>query len=238
MPETQKSERIAKVIARSGLCSRRDAERWIEDGRVEVDGQVITTAATLVGEKTKIRVDGKPLPRVEKIRLWCYYKPSGLMTTHYDPEGRPTVFENLPEDLPRVISVGRLDQLSEGLLLLTNDGEYARKLEHPSSKLLRTYRVQAYGELNDDQLKLIRQGITIDGFEYRPIDIRELSVKNQRSWFQMTLQEGKNREIRKIMEYFQLRVLKLIREEYGPFSLDNLYPGEMYEVADPMRYFS
>lgn len=238
MTQETKPERIAKVIARSGLCSRRDAERWIEEGRVEVDGQVISAPGTCVDASSKIRVDGKPLPRLEKVRLWCYYKPSGLMTTHYDPEGRPTVFEHLPEDMPRVISVGRLDQLSEGLLLLTNDGEYARKLEHPSSHLLRTYRVQAFGELNNDQLDEIRRGITIDGFAYKPIDIKVLSVKGQRSWFQMTLQEGKNREIRNIMECFDLRVLKLIREEYGPFSLDNLYPGELYEVADPTRYFA
>lgn len=237
MSTIQKAERIAKVIARSGLCSRRDAERWIEDGRVSVNGEVISTPATLVDENTRVFVDGKPLPRLEQVRLWCYYKPSGLMTTHYDPEGRPTVFENLPQDMPRVVSVGRLDQLSEGLLLLTNDGEYARQLELPSSKLLRTYRVQAYGELEEEQLRMIRRGIDVGGVSYKPIDIRVLSCKGQRSWFQMTLQEGKNREIRNIMEHFDLRVLKLIREYYGPFSLDDLYPGELYEVSDPLRAF-
>lgn len=234
----QTAERIAKVIARSGLCSRRDAERLIEDGRVSVDGQIIDTPAILVDRHNVIKVDGKPIPRVENVRLWCYYKPSGLMTTHYDPEGRPTVFENLPEDLPRVISVGRLDQLSEGLLLLTNDGEYARRLEHPSSGLLRTYRVQVFGGLLDEQLEEIRSGISVDGIHYKPIKIKVLSVKGMRSWFEMTLQEGKNREIRKIMEHFDLRVLKLIREKYGPFSLGDLYPGEIFEVPNPQRYFA
>lgn len=233
----KKMERIAKVIARAGLCSRRDAERWIEEGRVSINGEVISTPATLIDESMRVFVDGKPLPKVEGIRLWCYYKPSGLMTTHYDPEGRPTVFENLPSDLPRVISVGRLDQLSEGLLLLTNDGEYARQLELPSSKLLRTYRVQTYGILEEEELAMIRRGIEIEGVAYKPIDIRVLSTKTRRAWFQMTLQEGKNREIRNIMEYFDLRVLKLIREHYGPFSLDGLYPGELFEVQDPLKLY-
>jgi 23S rRNA pseudouridine2605 synthase len=238
MTASHKPERIAKVIARSGLCSRREAERWIEEGRVEVDGQVTTTPGVCVDNPSQLRVDGKPLPRMEKARLWCYYKPSGQVTTHYDPEGRPTVFENLPRELPRVISIGRLDQLSEGLLLLTNDGEFARYLEHPSSELLRTYRVQVFGELNETQLGLLQKGITIDGFEYKSIKIKVLSVKGQRSWFEMVLREGKNREIRNIMDHFGLKVLKLIRERYGPFSLGNLYPGEVFEVIDPEEYLS
>jgi 23S rRNA pseudouridine2605 synthase len=236
MTLSSKPERIAKVIARSGLCSRREAERWIEDGRVAVDGRIISEPGTCVENPAQVRVNGKPLPKIEKARLWCYYKPSGLVTTHEDPEGRPTVFQYLPKDMPRVISVGRLDQLSEGLLLLTNDGELARKLEHPSSRLLRKYRVQVFGELHDRDLKIIQSGIKIDGFSYKPVDIEVLSVKGQRSWVQMTLQEGKNREIRNIMDYFGLRVLKLIREEYGPFFLGNLNPGEVFEVLDPEQY--
>lgn len=237
MRDNEKGERIAKVIARSGLCSRRDAERWIEDGRVSVDGVIISTPATLVYEGMRVFVDKKPLPRLENVRLWCYYKPSGLMTTHYDPEGRPTVFDNLPQNMPRVISVGRLDQLSEGLLLLTNDGEYARQLELPSSKLMRTYRVQVFGSLDEPQMDLIRSGIEVAGILYKPIKIKLLSYKGRRSWFEMVLAEGKNREIRNIMESFDLRVLKLIRESYGPFSLGDLYPGELYEIDNPQEYF-
>ncbi len=233
MSSLAKPERVAKVIARAGLCSRREAERWILDGRVEVDGQVIKEPGTTVTQQSQVKVDKKPLPILEKVRLWCYYKPSGLVTTHQDPEGRLTVFETLPKEMPRVISVGRLDQYSEGLLLLTNDGEFARKLEHPSSGLLRTYRVQTFGVLNERQIAIIRKGVTIDGFAYRPIDIRILSEKGRRAWLMMTLQEGKNREIRNILDFFQIQVLKLIREEYGPYSLGNLMPGEIQEVIDP-----
>lgn len=233
MSSSIKAERVAKVIARSGLCSRREAERWILEGRVEVDGKFIDEPGTTVEDPSQVRVDRQPLPSVETARLWCYYKPAGLLTTHKDPQGRPTVFEHLPKDLPRVISVGRLDQFSEGLLLLTNDGEFARMLEHPSSQLKRTYRVQTFGVLREDQLRTIRNGIHIEGIAYKPIEIKVLSVKGRRSWLLMTLQEGKNREIRNIMDFFQIRVLKLIREAYGPFDLGNLQPGEILEISNP-----
>lgn len=232
MPE-QTQERIAKVIARSGLCSRRDAEQWIKEGRIKVNDKVIEEPGTKVGESDRIVVDGRPLPQKETVRLWCYYKPSGLVTTHKDPQGRPTVFEDLPRDMPRVISVGRLDQYSEGLLLLTNDGEFARQLEHPSSKLERTYRVQVYGGLSQNQIDQIQRGINIDGFKYQPIRITVLSVAGRRAWLEMTLQEGKNREIRNILAYFEKKVLKLIRESYGPFVLGDLHPGEVTEITNP-----
>lgn len=238
MDDQPQSERIAKWIARAGICSRREAERLIEQGRVTVEGHVATTPATLIDDPKKIAVDGKPLPDIHQARLWCYYKPAGLVTTHRDPEGRPTVFAALPESLPRVVSVGRLDQYSEGLLLLTNDGEFARFLEHPSTGLSREYRVQVYGSIEKLNLKQLAKGITLEEQQYRPIKVEILSQRKLRAWLHFTLFEGKNREIRTILEHFDLKVLKLIRESYGPFTLSDLAVGEVREIPSPKNYFS
>lgn len=226
-----KAQRVAKWIARAGICSRREAERYIEQGRVAVAGEVITTPAITVEDPATISVDGTALADVSQTRLWCYYKPTGLVTTHKDPEGRPTVFESLPSSLPRVISVGRLDQYSEGLLLLTNDGDLARKLEHPETGLRRTYRVQVFGPIDKLDIEKLKRGISIEGQRYRPVEVKVLSQKKLRAWVQFILVEGKNREIRNIVEHFGLKVLKLIRESYGPYELGELKSGDVREVC-------
>ena len=227
----QKPEKIAKLIAQSGLCSRREAEDWILRGRVAIDGNVVTTPALRVEDISRIQVDGKPLRKQEKTRLWLYYKPPGVVTTHADPQGRPTVFENLPDNLPRVISVGRLDLNSEGLLLLTNDGEFARFLEHPSSKLPRIYRVKVFGNLKELDIEALRKGVTIEGIRYREIEIEIIKQSGKQAWLKFKLMEGKNREIRKILNFYGLKVLKLIRQAYGPFNLEDLKPGMVKEVS-------
>ncbi len=192
--------RIAKAMARAGgLCSRREAERWIDQGRVNVNGRVLTTPAFEVGPKDKVLVDGKHLPTAEPPRLWRYYKPRGLVTTHADPQGRPTVFESLPEGLPRVISVGRLDFNSEGLLLLTNDGALARHMELPSTGWLRRYRVRAHGRVSQQELDALKDGVEIEGVRYGPIEATLDSVQGGNAWLTMALREGKNREVRRIL---------------------------------------
>lgn len=223
-------ERIAKRLARAGLCSRRDAERWIGEGRVMVNGAVLTTPAVVVTEADHIVVDGKPLNAPERTRLWLFHKKRGLMTTHRDPQGRQTVFQVLPPDMPRVISVGRLDFTSEGLLLLTNDGALARRLEHPSNGWLRRYRVRVHGQVVDQLLARLAQGITIDGVEYGAIQASVERQKGDNAWLVMGLREGKNREIRRVMEHLGYPVSRLIRIAYGPFQLGNLVEGEVREV--------
>jgi 23S rRNA pseudouridine2605 synthase len=218
--------RIAKAMARAGLCSRREAERWIEQGRVNVNGRLLTTPAFEVGPKDKVLVDGKALPTAEPPRLWRYYKPRGLVTTHNDPQGRPTVFESLPEDMPRVISVGRLDFNSEGLLLLTNDGALARYMELPSTGWLRRYRVRAHGRVGKEQLDKLKDGIEIEGVRYGAIDAAVDSVQGANSWLTFALREGKNREVRRILAHLGVEVNRLIRLSYGPFQLLDLKPGE------------
>ena len=227
---TEKKERIAKKMADAGLCSRREAERWIAAGRVSVNGSKLTTPAFVVGEKDIVLVDNKPLKTKEKTKVWLYYKPTGLVTTHNDPAGRPTVFEKLPKSLPRVISVGRLDLNSEGLLLLTNDGEWARKMELPSSHLPRTYRVKVHGNLTTDVLAKLSKGVKIDGIQYAPAKILVEKKQGTNTWVLMTLTEGKNREIRRLMSFFGLEVARLIRISYGPYQLDDLKPGMVKEV--------
>jgi len=212
------------------LCSRREAERWIAAGRVSVNGSKLTTPAFVVGEKDIVLVDNKPLKTKEKTKVWLYYKPTGLVTTHNDPAGRPTVFEKLPKSLPRVISVGRLDLNSEGLLLLTNDGEWARKMELPSSHLPRTYRVKVHGNLTTDVLAKLSKGVKIDGIQYAPAKILVEKKQGTNTWVLMTLTEGKNREIRRLMSFFGLEVARLIRISYGPYQLDDLKPGMVKEV--------
>ncbi len=224
-------ERIAKVMARAGLCSRREAERWIADGRVSVDGRVLTTPAITVSAANTVLVDGDPLPAAAETRLWRYHKPPGLMTSHGDPQGRPTVFERLPKAMGRVISVGRLDLNSEGLLLLTNDGELARRLELPATGWLRRYRVRVYGAVDKDRLAALAGGITVSGVKYGAIEAKYESKTGRNSWLEVSLSEGKNREIRKVLEHLDLNVNRLIRISYGPFHLGKMARGEVTEVS-------
>lgn len=230
--KTPQGERIAKVLARAGVCSRRDAERMIEAGRISVNGVVLTSPALNVTSTDKIIVDGKPLPSREPTRLWRYHKPRGKVTTARDPEGRPTVFDALPEDLPRVISIGRLDVNTEGLLLLTNDGELARKLELPSTGWARRYRVRAYGRTDQAKLDALQKGIEVDGIRYGPIQARLERDQGTNVWINMTLREGKNREIKRVLEKLGLDVNRLIRTSYGPFQLGDLAEGVVQEVPE------
>ena len=223
-------ERIARRLARAGLCSRREAERWITDGRVSVNGTVLTTPAVVVSEDDRITVDGRPLPDAERPRLWRYHKPAGLVTTHRDPQGRPTVFDHLPETLPRVISVGRLDLNSEGLLLLTNDGDLARSLELPARGWIRRYRVRVHGQVKPEQLLPLEKGITIDGVRYSGIRATLDRQQGANAWLTVALTEGKNREIRRIMEHLGWTVTRLIRIAYGPFQLGNLLERTVEEI--------
>jgi 23S rRNA pseudouridine2605 synthase len=223
-------ERIAKYLARSGLCSRRDAERWIADGRVSVDGMVLTTPAASVTAASQIRVDGKPVGAPDRPRLWRYHKPKGLVTTHRDEKGRPTVFAALPAGLPRLISVGRLDLTAEGLLLLTNDGGLARRLELPATGWLRRYKVRVHGAVDPTGLAALGDGITIGGVAYGPIRAGLERVQGSNAWLAMALAEGKNREVRRVLEALGLQVTRLIRLSYGPFQLGNLASGAIAEV--------
>ena len=227
------SERIAKVMARAGVCSRRDAEAWIETGRVCVNGRVLKSPAVNVGPNDQIDVDGAALPQRERTRLFLFHKPSGLVTSAHDPEGRPTVFAFLNSnygDLPRVVSVGRLDINTEGLLLVTNDGGLARALELPATGWTRRYRVRAHGHITQAQLDALRKGVTIDGVIYAPIDALLERIQGANAWITMTLTEGKNREVKRVMEYLGLDVTRLIRVSYGPFQLNDLTPGAIEEV--------
>jgi 23S rRNA pseudouridine2605 synthase len=226
----EQPERIAKLLARVGLCSRRDAERWIAAGRVSVDGHILTTAAVTVTAANDVRVDGAPLPTPERPRLWRYHKPAGLVTTHRDEKGRPTVFEALPKELPRVISVGRLDLTSEGLLLLTNDGAVARRLELPATGWLRRYKVRVHGEVDPDRLVALAKGVTIEGVAYGPIRAGFERQQGSNAWIALALREGKNREVRRVLEHLGLPVTRLIRLSFGPFQLGNLARGEVAEV--------
>jgi 23S rRNA pseudouridine2605 synthase len=223
-------ERIAKRLGRAGLCSRRDAERWIAEGRVAVNGQVLTSPALVVGPRDRIVVDGKPLAEPEPPRLWRYHKPAGLVTTARDEKGRPTVFDRLPPELPRVISVGRLDLTTEGLLLLTNDGEVARHLELPATGWARRYRVRVHGTVEPVRLAALARGPTIDGVRYGPIEAVLDREQGSNAWLTVTLREGKNREIRKVMESLALTVNRLIRVAYGPFQLGKLPEGAVEEI--------
>ena len=222
--------RIAKAMARAGLCSRRDGERWIAEGRVSVNGRILTAPGVEVGPADRILVDGQPLPSAEPAQLWRYYKPRGLVTTHADPEGRPTVFDALPPELPRVISIGRLDFNTEGLLLLTNDGALARYLELPSTGWLRRYRVRAHGRVSQADLDGLKEGVTIEGVRYAGIDATIDSVQAGNMWLTIGLREGKNREVRRILGSLALEVNRLIRVSYGPFQLMDLTPGAIEPV--------
>ena len=217
-------------MARAGLCSRRDAERWIEEGRVQVNGKTLDTPAFKVSDSDTIVVDGKALPTKERTRAFMYHKPAGLVTTHKDEQGRPTVFESLPKDLPRVLSVGRLDLNSEGLLLLTNDGALKRRLELPSTGWLRRYRVRVYGEPAEADLDRLRAGISLDGEDFRPMRVTLDRQQRGNAWLTIGLREGRNREIRRAMEAIGLQVNRLIRISYGPFQLGDLATGAVEVV--------
>jgi 23S rRNA pseudouridine2605 synthase len=223
-------ERIAKVIARAGLASRREAEAWIVAGRVAVNGAVISSPALNATVADRITIDGKPLRGRERTRLFLFHKPRGLVTTHADPQGRPTIFRVLPKNLPRLISVGRLDLNTEGLLLLTNDGGLARVLELPATVWLRRYRVRAFGRVTQDALDHLRRGVTIDGMHYGPIEATLDREPGSNVWLTFAIREGKNREVRKVLESLGLRVNRLIRVSFGPFQLGELAEGRVEEV--------
>ena len=224
-------ERVAKRIARSGLCSRRDAERWIAAGRVAVDGQLLTSPAGSVTAANVVTVDGEPLPALERARLFRYHKPAGLLTAARDPEGRPTIYDRLPPGLPRLMPVGRLDLASEGLLLLTNDGALKRRLELPSTGWIRRYRARVHGRIEEATLASLSKGITVDGFSYGPIEAALERVQGSNAWLGIALREGKNREVRRVLEHFGWPVSRLIRLSFGPFQLGGLRPGQVEEVT-------
>jgi 23S rRNA pseudouridine2605 synthase len=228
--QTKSGQRIAKIIARAGLASRREAEAWIAAGRITVNGTTIASPAMDVTDSDHITVDGEPLPARQRTRLFLYHKPRGLMTTHADPQGRPTIFQNLPPDLPRLVSVGRLDFNTEGLLLLTNDGALARLLELPATGWLRRYRVRAHGAITQDRLDGLRRGVTIDGIHYGSIEAVLDRVQGSNVWLTLGIREGKNREVRNVLGHLGLGVTRLIRVSFGPFQLGELAEGEVEEV--------
>lgn len=224
--------RIAKAIARLGVCSRRDAEKLIFDGKVKVNGVKLDNPAVKVEESDKIEIEGEVLGKKEKTRLWLFHKPRGVITTNKDPQGRMTVFDVLPKDLPRVLTVGRLDLDTEGLLLLTNDGEFARSLELPESNIERVYRVRVRGKVSDDIIEELKSGIVIEGIRYKSVVVKVDYIQKSNTWLTVTLTEGKNREIRKIFEFFRMPVSRLIRVSYGKYQLDSLKPGQVVEVKN------
>jgi len=230
MTATPEGERIAKRLARAGLCSRREAERWIAEERVAVDGKVLTSPAVTVTEDSLVTVDGKPIPGPARARLWRYHKPKGLLCTAHDPRGRPTIFERLPPGLPRLLSVGRLDLASEGLLLLTNDGELKRHLELPATGWVRRYRARVFGPVDEAKLAALKGGISVAGVRYGPIEAKLERRTGANAWLLVSLAEGKNREVRRVLEHLGLSVSRLIRIAYGPFQLGNLAPGSLAEV--------
>ena len=227
---TNGPQRIAKLLARAGVASRREVERMIEEGRVTLDGQLISTPATLLTSLNGVAVDGNPVAQPAPARLFLFHKPSGYLTTERDPRGRPTIYDRLPADLPRLMPIGRLDMTTEGLLLLTTDGEFKRQMELPATGVPRTYRARAFGEISQAQLEDLFMGIEIDGIRYGQIEANLERRTGRNQWIEMTLTEGKNREVRRVLEHLGLQVSRLIRTSYGPFHLGELASGAVEEV--------
>ncbi|WP_176595703.1 MULTISPECIES: pseudouridine synthase [Sphingobium] len=223
-------QRIAKLLARAGVASRREIERMIEEGRITLNGEALTTPATLLASLHGVAVDGTPVAAPAPTRLFLFHKPSGFLTTERDPRGRPTIYDKLPADLPRVMPIGRLDMTTEGLLLLTTDGEFKRQMELPSTGVPRTYRARAFGEVSQNQLEDLFEGIEIDGIRYGQIEANLERRTGRNQWIEMTLTEGKNREVRRVLEHLGLQVSRLIRTSYGPFHLGELASGAVEEV--------
>lgn len=228
--QANKGERIAKIIARAGLASRRESEKLILDGKVKVNGKTISSPALNLSRDDVVEVDGKLLSPPEKTRIWMYHKPVGLISTSKDEKNRPTIFDKLPNEMPRVLSIGRLDLNSEGLLLLTNDGELKRRLELPSTGWLRSYRVRVKGRLNENMLEPLRRGISVDGTQFKPMQVSFDRQTGANAWLSIGLREGKNREIRKALSFLGLSVNRLIRISFGDFELGKLKKGEIEEV--------
>jgi len=226
----REGDRIAKLLARAGVASRRDVERMIADGRIALDGETVTTPATILTSLRGVTVDGKAVKEPEATRLFLFHKPAGLLTTAKDPRGRPTIYDRLPADLPRVMPVGRLDLNTEGLLLLTTDGGFKRQLELPASGVERTYRARAFGTVSQAQLEELIDGVEIEGMRYGRIDANLERRTGRNQWIEMTLTEGKNREVRRVLEHLGLEVNRLIRTRYGPFTLGDSKPGDIVEV--------
>lgn len=229
-PREEGPQRIAKLLARAGVASRREVERMIAEGRIAIDGKTIDTPATLLAELRGVTVDGKPIRPAQSTRLFRFYKPQKAITAAHDPKGRPTIYDRLPKGLPRLMPVGRLDFMTEGLLLLTNDGELKRKLELPSSKVIRTYRARAFGDVGQAQLEELSEGVTIEGMHYGSINANLERRTGRNCWIELSLTEGKNREVRRVLAHLGLQVSRLIRTAYGPFDVGGLEPGAVDEI--------
>ena len=226
----QGPQRIAKLLARAGVASRREIERMIEEGRIALDGEKLTTPATLLETLSGVTVDGRPVRPAAATRLFRFYKPAGTLTAERDPKGRPTIYDKLPRGLPRVMPVGRLDFMTEGLLLLTNDGELKRQLELPSTGVVRSYRARAFGDVSQAQLEELSEGVTIEGMRYGSIDANLERRTGRNCWIEMSLTEGKNREVRRVLAFLGMQVSRLIRTSYGPFGLEGLEAGDVDEI--------
>ncbi|WP_260482240.1 pseudouridine synthase [Sphingomicrobium flavum] len=223
-------QRIAKLLARAGVASRREVERMIEDGRIAIDGVKVGTPATLLESVKGITVDGKPVEKPKATRLYCFYKPNLTLTAERDPSGRKTIYDVMPKGLPRLMPIGRLDFNTEGLLLMTNDGEFKRQMELPSTGVVRCYRARAFGDVTQEQLEALAEGVTIDGMRYGPIDANMERSSGRNKWIEMKLTEGKNREVRNVLAHLGLQVSRLIRTHYGSFELGGLKPGQIGEI--------
>ena len=230
-PREDGPQRIAKLLARAGIASRRDVERMIAEGRIALDGDVLTTPATLLESLKGVTVDGRPVKKPEAARLFRFYKPDKTLTAERDPKGRPTIYDRLPPGLPRLIPVGRLDFMTEGLLLLTNDGELKRQLELPRTGVVRRYRARAFGAVSQQQLEALSEGLTVDGIHYGSIDANLERRTGRNCWIELAIAEGKNREVRRILEHLGLQVSRLIRTAYGPINLAGLEPGQVAEIS-------